>query len=61
MACKLTGLVQKETRPNNKDELIKSIEWAWEAISMETLEILLASMLHRMKAIINAEGGSTRS
>lgn len=56
----LKDFVQKETRPNNKDELIKSIERAWEAISMETLEILLASMPHRMKAVINAGGGSTR-
>ena len=49
----LKDFVQKETTPNNKDELIESIEQAWEAISMETLEILLASMPHRMKAIIN--------
>ena len=56
----LKDFVQKETRPNNKDELIKSIERAWKAISMETLEILLASMPYRMKAVINAGGGSTR-
>ena len=56
----LKDFVQEEARPNNKDKLIKSIEWAWEAISMETLEILLASMPHRMKAVINAGGNSTR-
>ena len=56
----LKDFVQKETRPNNKDELIESIEQAWEGISMETLEILLVSMPHRMKAVINAGGGSTR-
>ena len=56
----LHGTVQKETKPNNKDKLIESIERVWKAISIETLEILLASMPHRMKAIINAGGGSTR-
>ena len=56
----LKDFVQKVTRPNNKDRLIESIEQAWEAISMETLEILLASMPHRMKAVINVGGGSTR-
>ena len=56
----LNDFVQKETRPNNKDELIESIERASEAISMETLEILLASMPHRMKAIINAGSSSSR-
>ena len=38
--------IQNDTRPNNKQELVESIEWAWEAITMETLEILLASMSH---------------
>ena len=56
----LKDFVQKETKPNNKGKLIKSIERAWEAISMETFEILLASMPHRMKAVINVGGGSTR-
>ena len=56
----LKDFVQKETRLNNKDKLIKSIERAWEAISMETLEILSTSMPHQMKAIINAGGGSPR-
>ena len=56
----LKDFVQMETRPNNKDELIESIERAWEAISMETLEIFLASMLHRMKVVINVGGSSTR-
>ena len=73
MACKLTRLESdreclddskrlctKGDHANNKDELIESIERAWEVISMETLEIFLASMPHRMKAIINAGGGSTR-
>ena len=40
--------VQNETRPNNRKEMIKSIERAWEAILMETLEILIASMPHRI-------------
>ena len=56
----LKDRIQNDTRPNNKQELVESIEWAWEAITMETLEILLASMSHRMRAVIKGGGNSTR-
>ena len=52
--------VQNRPRPKNKEEMIQSIERAWEDISMETLEILIASMPCRMKAIIDAGGNSTK-
>ena len=45
----LKDRIQNDTRPNNKQELVEKIERAWEAITMETLEILLASMSHRMR------------
>ena len=41
-------------------KMVKSIERVWEAISIETLEIFIASMPHQIKAIINAGGSSTR-
>ena len=43
-----------------KEELIKSIEQAWEGISEEIIEILIASMPKRMRAVIDATGGSIR-
>ena len=46
--------------PNNKEEMVKSVEQVWEAISMETLEILVTSMPHQIKAIINTGGSNTR-
>ena len=56
----LKDRIQNDIRPNNKQELVESIERAWEAITMETLEILLASMSHRMRAVIKAGGNSIR-
>ena len=53
--------VQNRTLPNNKEEMVKCIERAWEAISMETLEILIASMLHQIKVVFNAGGSSSSS
>jgi hypothetical protein len=32
----------------------------WEELSLEMIEVLLASMPHCMKAVIKANGGSTR-
>ena len=56
----LKDRTQIDTKPNNKQELVESIEQAWEAITMETLEFLLASMSHQMRAVIKAGGNSTR-
>ena len=52
--------IQNETRPNNKEKMVKSIERASEAISIETLKILIANMPNQLKAIINVGGSSTR-
>ncbi|CAA9501973.1 MAG: hypothetical protein AVDCRST_MAG96-2018 [uncultured Segetibacter sp.] len=52
--------VQNDVMPRNKDELVESVQRAWEGISMEILEVLIASMPFRMKAVIQAKGGSTR-
>jgi hypothetical protein len=41
-------------------DLIARIHFAWEEFSIETLEVLIASMPHCMMAIINAKGGPTR-
>ena len=52
--------VQNGPIPQNQEELIESIEQAWKDISKEIIEILIASMLKRMRAIIDAKGGSIR-
>lgn len=52
--------IQKEELPQNKEELVNTIEKAWEEVSLETIEVLLSTMPHRMKAVIKANGGSTR-
>ena len=52
--------VQNGPIPQNQEELIESIEQAWEDISKEIIEILIASMPKRMRAVIDAKGGSIR-
>jgi hypothetical protein len=44
----------------NKEELVNTIQRIWEEVSIEIIEVLLASMPYYMKAIIKANGGSTR-
>ena len=53
-------IVQKEVLPQNKEELVNTIHRAWEEVSLELIECILASMPHRMKAVIKANGGSTK-
>jgi len=36
----------------SKEELVNTIERSWEEMSLEMIEVLLASMPHRMKAVI---------
>ena len=52
--------VQNGPIPQNQEELIKSIERAWEGIYEEIIEILIASMPQRMRAVIDVVGGSIR-
>jgi hypothetical protein len=52
--------IQKEELPQNKEELVNTIQRAWEEVSLEMIEVLLASMPHCMKVVIKANGGSTR-
>jgi hypothetical protein len=56
----LKDSINKGSRPNYKKDLVARIHLAWEEISIETLEVLIASMHHRMMAVNNAKGGSTR-
>ena len=53
-------IVQKEVLPHNKEELVNTIHRAWEEVSLELIECILVSMPHRMKAVIKANGGSTK-
>jgi hypothetical protein len=56
----LEDSVNKGSRPKYKVDLVARIHLAWEEFSTETSEVLIASMPHRMMAVINAKGGSTR-
>jgi len=53
-------IVQKEKLPQNKEELVNTIQKTWEKVSVEMMKVLFANMPHRMKAVIKANGGSTR-
>lgn len=52
--------VQKEALPKNREELIETIQRAWEGVSEEILGTLISSMPCRLKAVIKAQGGHTR-
>ena len=56
----LKDAVQKEHRPTNNDEMKLALEAGWRAIPNEKMESLVASMPERIKAVIDARGGSTR-
>ena len=56
----LKDVVQKEFLPRNRDELVKTLQRVWEEMSLQTINVLIASMPFRMEAVINAHGGSTR-
>jgi len=64
MACKFSQIepienlwkIVKDTIPNevlpqNKEELVNTIQKAWEEVSLKMIEVLFASMLNYMKAI----------
>ena len=56
----LKDAIQKESLPRNRDEVVKTLQQVWEEVSLQTINVLIASMPFRMEAIINAHGGSTR-
>ena len=56
----LKDVVQKESLPRNRDELVKILQRVWEEVSLQTINMLITSMPFCMEAVINAHGGSTR-
>ena len=56
----LKDVVQKESLPRNRDELVETLQQVWEEVSLQTINVLIASMPFRMEAVINVHGGSTR-
>jgi transposase len=52
--------VQNKVRPNNKEEMWQAVKQAWDAVSQERIAKLVRSMPDRIRAVIKAEGGSTR-
>ena len=56
----LKDSINKGSRLNYKKDLVARIHLTWKEFSTETLEVLIVSMHHRMMAVNNAKGGSTR-
>lgn len=56
----LQSVVQKESLPKNKEELVNTIQQTWKDLSMETLEVFISSMPFCMMVEINARCGSTK-
>jgi len=51
---------KKEELRQNKEELVNTIQRAWQEVSLEMIEVIFASMPDCMKAIIQANGCSTK-
>ena len=52
--------IQKNYQPLREDEMKPAITAQWEEIPAHKLELLVASMPDRMKAVVKAKGASTR-
>ena len=52
----LKDVVQKESLPRNRDELVETLQRVWEEVSLQIINMLIASMSFRMEAVINAHG-----
>ena len=48
------------TIAKSRDELLKSCEAEWAAITPETFRNLIESMPHRIEAVLKAKGGNTK-
>jgi hypothetical protein len=48
----LKNFVNKGSRPKHKVDLVARIHLAWKEFSIETLEVLIASMPHCMMAVL---------
>ena len=42
------------------EQMVPKIQYAWEGVSKDVHDVLISTMPHRMKAVINAKGGSTK-
>ncbi len=59
----LWGIVKRkmrDTRPNNADDLKAAFKVTWASITPEQCHRLIASMPHRIDAVIHAKGGPTK-
>ena len=56
----LKDTIQQQVLPQNKEELVNVIQKAWKKVSLEIIEVLFSSMPYHMKAMMKANGGSSR-
>ena len=52
--------VKNESLLRNQDELVETLHCVWEEVSLEIIDVLIASMPLRMVAVTDAIGGNTR-
>ncbi len=50
----------RDTRPNNADDLKAAIKATWASITPEQCQMLIASMPHRIDAVIHAKVDPTK-
>ena len=53
-------LVQNEYWPQNMEQMVATIQCAGKGVFKDVLDVLISSMSHRVKFVIDAQGGSTR-
>ena len=51
---------QTQVLLRNKEKLVKIIQWEWKDMNQKMIDVLVVGMSTHIKAIIKAQGGSTR-
>jgi transposase len=54
-----TNVKKRDPKPMRKEDLIEALKEEWEKLDIKKVNALIDSMPRRMKAVINAEGGTT--
>lgn len=52
--------VQNKHRPRDRDQMASAVQREWNGVSRDVLDTLISTMPYRMKAVIDAQGGSSR-
>lgn len=58
--CMKTAVQKRNPRPRNAKQMMEAVFEEWEAIPVEELQDLVATMPRRIQDVINAKGGHTK-